>query len=171
MSKFFIEQVALCPRDPAAAIELLKAIGMHEWAQDIVVARGKVHGSSTTSVAALAFNYEATRGFGPDTEADGSTRKPLEVEVLHYEAGRNWMEDYEPAISHLGMHCSAPELQEWRRRFAAMDIAVAQEVYTQSHTNPHIAGQRWYQYVIFDTRAILGVDLKFIVRRTEPGSY
>jgi hypothetical protein len=36
---------------------------------------------------------------------------------------------------------------------------------TISHTNPVIAGKRWYTYVIFDTRSILGIDLKFIVRR------
>jgi hypothetical protein len=42
---------------------------------------------------------------------------------------------------------------------------VAQEVLTQSHTNPVISGKRWYNYVIFDTKDILGVDLKFIVRK------
>ena len=41
---------------------------------------------------------------------------------------------------------------------------MAQEVFTESHTNPVIAGKRSYNYVIFDTREILGVDLKFIVR-------
>jgi hypothetical protein len=34
-----------------------------------------------------------------------------------------------------------------------------------SHTNPVISGKRWYNYVIFDTKEILGVDLKFIVRK------
>ena len=43
-------------------------------------------------------------------------------------------------------------------------IKVAQEVFTKSHTNPVIAGKRKYNYVIFDTKEILGVDLKFIVR-------
>ena len=48
--------------------------------------------------------------------------------------------------------------------FANRDIEVAQEVFTDSHTNPVIAGKRSYNYVIFDTKNILGVDLKFIVR-------
>jgi hypothetical protein len=164
---FFIEQVALCPRDPAKAIELLSALGMTEWARDLVVARGKVGKAPMTNVAQLAFNYQASRGLG--AAAGDVAPKPLEVEVLHYEAGPNWMEDYAPAISHLGMHCSDDELAQWRRKFANLNIKVAQEVYTQSHTNPVIAGQRWYQYVIFDTRMILGVDLKFIVRRAGPG--
>ena len=66
------------------------------------------------------------------------------------------------------MHCSAEELVQWRAFFAERDIPVAQEVFTESHTNPVIAGQRWYNYVIFDTKDILGVDLKFIVRLAEP---
>ena len=41
---------------------------------------------------------------------------------------------------------------------------MAQEVMTESHTNPVIAGKRTYNYVIFDTKEILGVDVKFIVR-------
>jgi hypothetical protein len=39
-----------------------------------------------------------------------------------------------------------------------------QEVYTKSHTNPHIADSRRYQYMIFDTRGQLGFDLKLIRR-------
>jgi hypothetical protein len=79
-------------------------------------------------------------------------------------------EDRINSVSHLGMHCSAEELLKWRQFFADRSIAVAQEVMTQSHSNPAIAGQRWYNYVIFDTKDILGVDLKFIVRRAAPGT-
>ena len=67
-------------------------------------------------------------------------------------------------VSHLGMHCSADDLIEWRVFFQSRGIDVAQEVMTESHTNPVIAGKRSYNYVIFDTKDILGVDLKFIVR-------
>lgn len=163
MSRFFIEQIALYPPNPAKAIALLTALGLDEWSKDLVVARGEVFGSEVeTNVAALAFNYQATWF---NEEAPASTvPKPLELEVLHYEAGRNWMREYEPSVSHLGMHCTSVELHEWRRRFEKLGIGVAQEVFTQSHSNPAIAGKRWYQYVIFDTRRILGVDLKFIVR-------
>ena len=62
------------------------------------------------------------------------------------------------------MHCSADDLIEWRVFFQSRGIDVAQEVMTESHTNPVIAGKRSYNYVIFDTKDILGVDLKFIVR-------
>ena len=157
--KFFIEQIALCPPVPAKAIWLLKELGLDEWAHDIVVANGSVyHEGPLTNRALLAFNYQTTR------END----KPLELEVLYYSEGRNWMDVNVPSVSHLGMHCSAEELVLWTDRFEALGIYWAQNVNTQSHTNPVIAGKRWYNYRIFHTRPILGVDLKFIVRKAEP---
>ncbi len=153
MPKFNIEQVALCPPDPAAAIAFLTEIGMEEWAKDHVVASGSVYGFPGKNKADLAFNYTGLNN-------------ARELEVLHYTDGPNWMSDPSrgPSVSHLGMHCTADELKEWRAFFEAKGIRTAQEVFTESHTNPVIAGKRWYNYVIFDTKAILGVDLKFIVR-------
>lgn len=149
---FKIEQVAICPKDPAAAIELLTAMGAADWVHDHVVAAGNVYGDRGRNEANLAFNYDMLEG--------------PELEVLHYTEGMNWME--EPSrvnsVSHLGTHCSEADLDQWRKFFADRGIRVAQEVLTQSHTNPHIAGKRWYNYVIFDTKEILGVDVKFIVR-------
>lgn len=152
--KFSIEQVALCPPDPVRAIEFLTEIGMEEWAKDHVVASGKVYGISGSNEADLAFNYTGLE-------------KARELEVLHYTDGDNWMDhvDRGPSVSHLGMHVSVEELAKWRIFFAEKGIAVAQEVFTDSHTNPFLVENgRKYNYVIYDTRAILGVDLKFIVR-------
>lgn len=154
--KFFIEQIALCPPNPAAAINLLKQLGLDDWVHDHVIAGGKVFGETGKNEADLAFNYQNTR---PEN-------KPLELEVLHYTSGPNWMAGRPPMVSHLGMHCTAEELDTFRRKFANMGIKVAQEVFTESHTNPYLLEvKRKYQYVIFDTRDILGTDLKFIVRR------
>ena len=86
--------------------------------------------------------------------------------MLHYTAGENWMEGYRAnSVSHLGMHCTELELAEWSVFFAQRGIHSIQDVDTNSHSNPVIAGKRWYHYCIFDTRDILGVDIKFIVRR------
>ena len=153
MLKFKIEQLALCPADPAAAKELLTAMGAGAWAEDHVVAHGSVFGEEGRNEADLAFDYELFKG--------------SELEVLHYTEGPNWMRAAPNTVSHIGMHCSHEELLRWREFFDARGIGVAQEVLTESHTNPHIAGKRWYNYVIFDTRPILGVDVKFIVRRWE----
>lgn len=164
MPKFVLEQIAIVPNDRAKAIELLKAIGLTEWANDLVVANGDVFGvKDCTNVADLAFNYQTADG------ASGlRSDKPLEFEVLDYRTGENWMQGREGSASHLGMHCTEVELHDWRRFFTARGIRVAQEVNTLSHTNPNIAGKRWYKYVIFDTRSILGIDLKFIVRKEQP---
>lgn len=154
--KFFIEQIALCPTNPAAARALLSELGLDAWVDDHVVAGGKVYGEPGKNEADLAFNYQNTR---PEN-------KPLELEVLHYTTGPNWMAARRPMVSHLGMHCTAEELDLFRRKFADMGYRVAQEVFTESHTNPFLLETgRKYQYVIFDTYEVLGVDLKFIVRR------
>jgi hypothetical protein len=151
--KFIVEQLAICPANPEAAIKLLTEMGAAEWARDHVVAAGDVYGEAGRNEADLAFNYDLLRG--------------PEFEVLHYTRGHNWMN--EPSrvnsVSHIGMHCSEEELEAWRKFFADRKIPVAQEVFTESHTNPVIAGKRWYRYVIFSTKQILGVDCKFIVRR------
>ncbi len=155
MSQFIIEQVALYPPDPGRAVQLLRELGLTDWVHDNVVAVGVVHGAEGTNAAALAFNYEASPPSGL-----------LELEVLHYTAGPHWMEHVRPSVSHLGMHCTEEALVQWRERFARLGIDVAQEVLTQQHTNPYLLEKRRkYQYVIFNTRPILGVDLKFIVRR------
>lgn len=155
MMRFKPEQIALCPRDPERAIALLTKLGMTEWVHDVVQADGAVFDIPCSNTAALAFNYQAL---------DGVAR---ELEVLHYTEGHNWMAlACEPRVSHLGMHVAdEAELQAWKDFFMAEKIAIAQEVTTQSHTNPFLLETgRHYRYVIFDTHEILGVDLKFILR-------
>lgn len=153
--KFMIEQVALCPPDPEAAIKLLSALGLRDWVNDIVTAQGEVYGKYASNKAALSFNYQSP-----------APTKPLELEVLHYLEGSNWMDERgrRNSVSHLGMHCTPAELAEWRKIFEDNQVPVVQEVFTNSHTNPEIADKRRYHYVIFGTRKVLGVDLKFIVR-------
>ena len=150
--KFTIEQIAICPKDPSKAKQLLKDMGAVDWSEDRVIAKGKVFDNQSENTADLSFNYDLIQG--------------KEFEVLNYIAGDNWMKEQSRinSISHLGMHCTADELLNWRVFFDERGIKVAQEVFTKSHTNPVIAGKRKYNYVIFDTKEILGVDLKFIVR-------
>ena len=121
--------------------------------RDNVIARGQVFGAAGLNDADLAFNYQ------------GSSEKPLELEVLHYADGPNWMSSRPASVSHLGMHCNESELGLWTKFFSDRGIGIAQQVQTLVHTNPVIANKRFYRYTIFDTREILGVDIKFIVRR------
>ena len=153
MLSFKIEQIAISPKDPAAAKKLLSEMGLSQWTEDHVKAGGFVFGVAGENEANLSFNYEAFAG--------------NEFEILDYTTGPNWMAspDRHYSTSHLGMHVSAAELIEWRAFFAEREIFVAQEVFTESHTNAYLLENgRKYNYVIFDTRHILGVDVKFIVR-------
>lgn len=151
--KFTIEQLAFYPPDAEKAKKLLAEIGLaNEWIEDHVTARGSVMGFiNTQNEANLSFTYPPV-----------SLR---EIEVLEYTDGRNWMEYRTHSISHLGMHCTDQELAAWRAFFLERDIGIVQEVETQRHTNPAIKDTRRYRYVIFNTHPILGVDLKFIVRK------
>jgi hypothetical protein len=156
--KFKIEQLAIRPQDPQAARELLEAMGLGQWVEDTVAATGWVDGELMKNEANLSFNYEAFAG--------------KEFELLDYVGGPNWIDARRTKIgdkristvSHLGMHVTHEELAEWSRFFARRGISIAQEVFTDSHTNPSIKDTRRYHYVIFDTQAILGVDIKLIVR-------
>jgi len=153
--KFKIEQLALYPKDPGKAMELLSDMGAGDWAKDHVVAVGEVFCSKGENEANLAFDYDLP--------------KTYELEVLEYTKGDNWMENrslVDPfRVSHIGMHCSKADLDRWEKFFEKRGIGIAQEVNTKSHENPLIKGKRTYNYVIFDTFEILGVDVKFIVRK------
>lgn len=149
--QFKIQQVALCPLNVERANALLEKIGLKKWTRDTVQASGQVRGIDGANTANLAFNYEAFDGH--------------ELEVLQYTDGPNWMANDKPSVSHIGMHCDESELDEWKTFFKAEGIPIAQEVFTQQHTNEFLVkNRRKYHYCIFDTRAILGTDLKFIVR-------
>ncbi len=158
MLTFKIDQVALCPPDPEAALALLKAMGLTEWVHDHVAAAGQVHSKNEKNEADLSFNYTGLEN-------------ARELEILSYTEGVNWMMYTPSRASHLGMHCGAEELKSWRAFFSERGIGISQEVFTKSHTNPAIAGERTYNYVIFNTYPILGIDVKFIVRYSAKDGY
>lgn len=171
--RFVIEQIALKPagRDVTRAMDLLRAIGLTEWVYDVVIAEGEVRNTPfRENRACLRFNYQASPLPQQGATAGATMPKPLELEVINYEAGDNFLETTgaSAVVSHLAMHVSAEELVQWRAKFKEYGIKPIQDVVTKSHTNPAIAGKRWYNYVIFGTRDIIGCDLKFIVRREKP---
>lgn len=154
MPTFKIEQLALRlnPKRAEEALKFLAACGISNWTDDRVVASGTVHARSCENTANLRFNYDAFAG--------------NELELLQYTRGENWLdrEGSESIVSHIGMHCEEADLAAWRRVMVQFQITLAQEVWTDSHTNPRIARCRRYHYVIYATRDLIGVDLKFIVR-------
>lgn len=154
---FFIEQIALYPRDAEKAQAFLEELGA-QFIHDDVTACGSVGDEVPVwNFAHLRFDYKMAP-------------KSVELEILEYEGGMNWMDRHPPSVSHLGMHCTEEELDRWKEFFSERNIPIAQEVRTEAHTNPYlIQTGRKYHYCIFDTREILGTDLKFIVRINREG--
>jgi hypothetical protein len=152
MPKFHIEQIAIAPQDVVLAKALLADLGMNGWVEDQVEAVGTVYGEDARNTANLSFCYAQQNSF-------------YEFEIISYKKGKSWIEDNEPCVSHFGMHTTEEKLEEFAAVFKKYNILIAQEVYTESHTNPDIAGKRRYHYVIYETYPILGVDLKFIIRQ------
>lgn len=149
--KFKIEQIAIAPRNTEAARKLLSDMGATEWIDDIVTGDGVVYGEAARNRAHLQFNYEIA---------------PCEFEILNYEAGDNWLVHRASpisAVSHISMHCTTEEAEQWKQFFADRNIILAQELQTVTHTNPAVGDRRW-KYYIFRTHPIIGVDVKLIVR-------
>jgi Glyoxalase/Bleomycin resistance protein/Dioxygenase superfamily len=155
---YHIDQVAIVCRDSAATRAALDRIFSGEdtcltWHKDTVHATGNVFGNHDTgNIANLSFNYELMAN-------------RLEFEVLQYVEGANWHDTAmhpTPGFSHLGMHVD--DVSWWVAHMSELGYKVAQQVVTDSHTNPAIKNSRRYQYVIFDTRETIGFDLKLIQR-------
>jgi catechol 2,3-dioxygenase-like lactoylglutathione lyase family enzyme len=151
-----IEQIAIACPDPEQTKRVLAAVlGCDEWHEDQVTTEGFVFGSRVdpATTATLNFNYQLIPG--------------KEFELLTYHDERNWLSNQPEGpqttgMSHLGLH--VPDVDDVKRRMETFGYKVAQEFATTSHTNPNIAGKRQYRYVIFDTRAAFGFDLKVIQR-------
>ncbi len=148
-----IEQVAFATKDTKALIDIFKTMGLKDWADDEVKATGFVFGVAGENKAELHFNYD----FG------------FELEILNYLEGPNWHEKRNSAndpifLSHLGLHVEKEELKKIANTMKTLGIGIAQEVYTDSHTNPAVKGIKRFHYVVFDSQEKLGFDLKLIER-------
>lgn len=159
-----IEQIAIGCKNPKEIMQNLREVlGIKDWINDQVIAKGSVFGENNYSNCAdLNFNYELG---------------PFEFELLKYESGINWHShpkqdgcDGETFLSHLGIHIDDPD--EFNRITSNLSkrFEVAQDVTTTSHTNEEIKDKRRYHYVIFDSRKALGFDLKLIQRLNMNGT-
>lgn len=147
-SPYFIEQVAICAKNPEKLKEALKLIGVNEWAEDHVTTEGFVWDRLHRTEANLNFNYQLG---------------PFEFELLHY--GReddNWLGAQQSGLSHLGLH--VPDIDEAVAPLIEAGYTIAQDVKTIRHTNPAIKDSRRYRYVIMDTVREFGFYLKLIQR-------
>ena len=159
--QFKIEHIALQPKLPMRARQLLKKLGLTDWVNDEMSVYGRVWSNEhEQGKVDLDFNYQADC----DRTNDKGDRRPLELEIMTCTEGANWMGDDEGNfISHFGMQVTHEQLEEVEAIMSVEGIQIAQSVITLAHKNPHIKDSRRYKKVIFDTRSILGVDLEFNV--------
>lgn len=147
------EQIAYATEDPEKLMRNFVLLGADTWTKDTVVAKGTVFGKEVENTAELYFNYQL--GF--------------ELEILRYIDGPNWHEQRNPEgaetfKSHMGLHVTKEKMDEIKSNMKQVGVEIAQEVWTQSHTNAHIKGKRKYHYVVFDSIETFGFDLKLIER-------
>lgn len=146
---FKFDQLALVAGSMAQQRALTRA---GAWTPDNVTTIGRnAVGKTIENKALLLFNYDLW---------------PCEYEVLFYMSGDNWHEQRPdlpyPRLSHYGVHVKdAGEIDAAQKRWPVLQYSL-----TTAHSNPVIADSRRYKYVIFDTRAELGADLKLIQRLT-----
>lgn len=155
-----IEQIALINDSGNSLYHGLSLLGAKEWSHDVVTTLARVgNDAPAEQQAILHFNYEVIPG--------------KELELIHYTSGTNWLERAKArsGLSHMGMHVNSIDgASIMLYNAVGKELEIAQEAVTMSHTNPIIKDTRRYRYRIFNTRKLLGFDLKFIERRyIQPG--
>lgn len=159
-----IEQVAMYVPDMDAAKASYARLGMTTWHDDTVTGVARVRSgrdrndfSQRENKALLSFNYDLG----------------IEFELIRYIDGDNWHQQAgrinrdgsceRPFSSHMSYHVE--DVDAARRVVAAAGFDVAQEVQTIGHTNPYLIEKgRKFHYVVFNSRHLLGWDIKLIKR-------
>ena len=137
-----IDQIAYYCSNPKSEAFIKRMLGLENepWVRDTVTAKSMVWGKPLAeNVAELQFNYSLG----------------IEVEILRYTRGPNWHDGVqfsaEPFISHVGAHLADGE--PWPEFSGCV---VAQETFTQQHTNEYLttggAAGRLFHYKVFQLR-------------------
>lgn len=155
------EQIGFYTSDIAGTKKQYEGLGCKTWVDDTVVARGFVadgnlaggDANDVYNVAHLAFNYDLG----------------TELELITYKSGTNWhlaggrVAPYrtDPFLSHMSYHTQDMDTEIDRLK----SFKIAQRVDTLLHTNPFLVEcGRLFKYCVFDTRKLLGFDVKIIQR-------
>lgn len=158
-----VEQVAMYVPNMDKAKANYARLGLTNWVDDTVTGEAKVaYGGNCKNglnVAHLSFNYDL--GF--------------ELELIRYMNGPNWHHangriredglpyDLLPFPSHMSWHVE--DMAASKARILEAGFKIAQEVHTINHTNPYLMSNgRKFNYCVFETRTLLGWDIKLIER-------
>ena len=152
--QFVADQIMIRPENAAMAMELLTAMGCGRWYGEHVVSAGGVFDDVAGNESEHAINKNTFSG-------------PCDLQVVDYTSGANWMDvrpDSDPhRVGCLSMQVTEKELQRWRRLFHSFSIDVVQEMTAQVIPDSSRLPKRQELSVVFDTHAILSVDIRFMV--------
>ena len=144
-------QVAIYTDNVMRDITMWKDMGYEEWSYDTAKLVGKDRGVPTIKQATMAFNYDIL---------------PLELEYVSYNGPRN-REDERTGFDAFLSHCSTivhdveEKMLELKQKHG---LEPYHQFVTQDHTNPNVQGIKRFKEAIYDTRHLLGFDIKLIQR-------
>ncbi len=156
---YVFHQVAMyAPEGVHDAVRTYRSMGFDEWHRDNALLEGvqRAGDGSWHAVevsAEMAFNYQAL---------------PMELEFLNYSGHGHRHEERSklsriPFISHMSVHVDSV-----RAQMELMKSVYGMEPYwlfvTSHHSNPAVKGKKRFVECIFDTRRMLGYDVKCIER-------
>lgn len=151
-------QVAMYTKEPQKAMGYWRSRGHHKWIEDHATLRGYITDPNTGVVyqssvqAEMWFNY---------------TVQPMELEFLTYHMGtsRHSLAGNDrpsaPFISHMSVY-----VDDIMREILEHEIAFGYLPYhrfvTTGHSNPGVQNKKRFIEAIYDTKGLLGYDVKLI---------
>lgn len=147
-----MHQVAIFTDHAQAAVDKWKSFGHTEWAEDKAVLVGKLDGIEGTifTYAHMWFNYDIM---------------PMELEFLEY-TGHNrhaaeGRDGAQPFISHMSTYVDNVFIEAMKMQIH-FNMLPYHRFVTTNHQNPHVLGKKRFIECIYDTRELLGYDIKLI---------
>ena len=155
-------QVAIfCPRGTplSAATAPYEDLGYDNWIEDraVLVGAFRMPNSSEAPENWVNSKVEAHMLFNYDS-------MPMELEFLKYYSGvhrhRDRVNELSPFISHMSTYVD--DVVEEIGRMRPLFGLPYHRFVTTEHTNPNVVGKKRFIEAIFNTREVLGYDLKLI---------
>lgn len=145
-------QVAIYSANVFESVNMWKDMGYEDWTYDEAILSGTEWGKPGSKKAFMAFNYDIL---------------PNELEFVHYSAPTRHLQDERdgnpPFISHMSVMVDDVQW-ETLRIFNRFGMKPYHEFLTGHHTNERVKGRKRFKEAIYDTRGLLGFDLKLIQR-------
>lgn len=149
--KLKFHQVAIYCWNPLLQVQWWEDNGFGDWHFDQALLVGQDRGVQVSKKATMAFNYDIM---------------PLELEYVSYHGPRNSVDERSgsvPFLSHLSTIVEDVD-DEMGRIEKETGLRPYHQFVTEGHTNPKVKFKKRFKEAIYDTRFVLGFDIKLIQR-------